>query len=33
MDAPSAKGLVLDFGGVVTRSFFETRQAFERLLA
>jgi putative hydrolase of the HAD superfamily len=27
-----ARGLLLDFGGVVTRSFFETRSAFEELL-
>jgi putative hydrolase of the HAD superfamily len=26
------KGLLLDFGGVIQKSFFETRQQFERLL-
>jgi phage gpG-like protein len=26
------KGLLLDFGGVITRSFFETRIEFEALL-
>lgn len=30
--ASPAKGLVLDFGGVLTRSFFETRSQFEALL-
>lgn len=30
--ASRTRGLVLDFGGVITRSFFETRRAFEALL-
>jgi putative hydrolase of the HAD superfamily len=30
--ASQMKGLLLDFGGVITRSFFETRHEFEALL-
>jgi putative hydrolase of the HAD superfamily len=32
MPAPPFRGLLLDFGSVITRSFFETRPALERAL-
>jgi putative hydrolase of the HAD superfamily len=32
MPAPACRGLLLDFGSVITRSFFETRSALEHAL-